>query len=104
MPTEGGFMDQNTFVIFAELRRDHFDEILQTLKRYFEHIESGRQGDDWIGIHIDNDTIEIDSFYSMELEIKGKLQHLVVVSQFLQQMAQDWIIQIFDPPKNDMTR
>jgi len=97
-------MDLNSFVIFAELRRDHFYEILQTLMGQFEHIESGRQGDDWIWIHVGNDKIEIDSFYSMELEVKGKYQHLTVVTQILQQMDNKWIIQIFDPPKIDFTR
>ena len=45
-------MAQEEFVIFAEIRRDHFDEILQSLIGQFKDIESGRQGDDWIWIHL----------------------------------------------------
>lgn len=97
-------MNQDDFVIFAELDRDKFDEILQTLMKHFEHIESGRQGDDWIWIHLADDKIEIDSFYSMNLEVKGKPGHLPVVSQILAQLQTDLILKVFDPPKVDPTR
>ncbi|HAV77399.1 MAG TPA: hypothetical protein DCX53_08600 [Anaerolineae bacterium] len=97
-------MDQDEFVIFAVLNRDHFDEILKPLTEQFKDIESGRQGDDWIWVHLGDDKIEIDSFYSMELEVKGKRKHYMVVMQAIQKLAKDSIIQIFDPPKVDMTR
>lgn len=63
--------DQDEFVIFAELHRDKFDEILQSLTGPFKDIQFGSQGDDWIWIHLGDDKIEIDSFYSMELDVKG---------------------------------
>lgn len=98
-------IDQNEFVLFAELNRDHFDEILQSLTEQFEDIQSGRQGDDWIWIHLDDDKIEIDSFYSINnLDIKGKYKHYSVAKQVLQNIKKDWIIKIFDPPKPDPTR
>lgn len=97
-------MNKEEFVIFAELKRDKFEEILYALKEHFEDIQSGRQGDDWIWIHLGEDKIEIDSFYSMELEVKGKYKHLEIAKQILQNMENDWIIQEFDPPKIDMTR
>ena len=98
-------MNQDDFVIFAELHRDNFDEILQSLTEQFKNIQSGRQGDDWIWIHLtDDDKIEIDSFFSMQLEVKGKYQHIPVVRQILHKMKDDWILQVFNPPKIDMTR
>lgn len=97
-------MNQDDFVIFAELNRDHFDEILQTLQKRFEYIEHGRQGDDWIWVHLENDKLEIDSFYSMNLEVKGRYEHTPVVGQILQALKDDWILQVFDPPKFDLTR
>ena len=97
-------MNQDDFVIFAELNRDHFDEILQTLTEHFENIQSGRQGDDWIWIHLDDDKIEIDSFYSMELEVKGKYKYVTIARQIIRIMDNNWILQVFDPPKMDLTR
>jgi hypothetical protein len=97
-------MHQNDFVIFAELNRDHFDEMLRTLADHFDDIQSGRQGDDWIWVHLGEDKIEIDSFYSMELEVKGKYKHLAVARQIIQSMDGNWILQVFDPPRMDLTR
>ena len=96
-------MNQDDSVIFAELNRDKFDEIVQTLTKHFENIEYGRQGDDWIWIHFAEDKIEIDSFFSMELEIKGKYKQLETAMQVIQKMDGSWIIQVFNPPKIDTT-
>ena len=97
-------MNQDEFVIFAELSRDHFDEILQSLMGQFKNIQSGRQGDDWIWIHLGEDRIEIDSFYSMELEVKGKRKHYTTAMQAIQTLDDRCILQVFDPPKIDLTR
>ena len=97
-------MNQDDFVIFAELNRDHFDEILQTLTEHFENIQSGRQGDDWIWIHLGDDKIEIDPFYSMELEVKGKYRYIEIAGQIIQRIKDNWILHVFDPPKMDLTR
>ena len=97
-------MNSDDFVIFAELNRNHFDNILQTLKEHFQNIQSGRQGDDWIWIHLGEDRIEIDSFYSMELDVKGKYKYIAVARQIIQSMKSEWIRQVFDPPRMDMTR
>jgi hypothetical protein len=97
--------NQDEFVIFAELYRDNFDEILQSLTDQFKDIQSGRQGDDWIWIHLtEDDKIEIDSFFSMQLEVKGKYKHQATATQILQNMEDNWVIQVFDPPKIDLTR
>ena len=97
-------MDQEDLVIFAELNRDRFDEITQMLSAHFADMEFGSQGDDWIWIHLGEDKIEIDSFYSMSLELKGKYKHLEIAMQIIQSMDDNWIVQIFDPPKNGRTR
>ena len=97
-------MNQDDFVIFAELNRDRFDEIVQTLMSHFENIQFGSQGDDWIWIHLADDKIEIDSFFSMNLEVKGRYTYLPVIERILQMLKEDWILKVFDPPKIDTTR
>src|SRR5215510_5371871 len=97
-------MNQDEFVIFAQLKRERFDEILQTLMDHYQSIDYGRQGDDWIWIYLANDKIEIDSFYSMNLEVKGKRKQYMVAMQILHKMENDWTLQVFDPPKIDKTR
>jgi hypothetical protein len=72
--------------------------------RHFENIEYGRQGDDWIWVHLADDKIEIDSFFSMNLEVRGKSYQYQFAMQILRQMKDDWILRVFDPPKIDTTR
>ena len=98
-------LDSDDFVIFAELRRDNFDEIVRSVMEQFKDIQSGSQGDDWIWLHLsDDDKIEIDSFFSMQLEVKGKYKYLETVHKVTQLLNKNWIIQVFDPPKIDTTR
>ena len=97
-------MNQDEDVIFAELDRDKFDPILQSLQRHFHDIQFGRQGDDWIWIHFADEKIEIDSFYSMDLEIKGKRKQYAIAREILNKIEKEHVIQVFDPPKVDLTK
>lgn len=95
---------QEEFVIFAELKRDYFDEIRHQVENHYATIQYGSQGDDWIWLHYDDGKIEIDSFYSMELEMKGPKNKQDFANEILSWMQPKWIITRFDPPKIDMTR
>lgn len=97
-------MKQGEFVIFAELNREKFEEILKTLQTHFSDIQFGRQGDDYIWINFSNEKIEIDSFYSMNLEVKGKRKHYSIAKEILARLDEDCIHEIFDPPKVDLTK
>lgn len=97
-------MAQDDFVIFAELDREKFEDILDRLMKYFQNIQFGRQGDDWIWIHVEDDRVEIDSFTSMQLEVKGRQKHSKTVKTILQLLEKDWILNRFDPPQKDLTR
>lgn len=97
-------MEENEFVIFAELERDNFEEILARLMQYYPGIQSGRQGDDWIWVHFDDEKVEIDSFTSMQLEVKAKRRQTAVVRKLLSLMEPGWVLQVFDPPREDLTR
>jgi hypothetical protein len=97
-------ISQDDFVIFAELDRERFDEIVQTLIKHFRDIQYGRQGDDWIWINLPDGKIEIDSFFSMQLEVKGVYKQQMIVKQILQNLNERCILQVFDPPKIDTTR
>jgi len=97
-------MDENTFVIFAELDRDKFEDILDRLMKFYPSIQFGRQGDDWIWVHVKEDKIEIDSFFSNQLEVKGMQKHTETVQHILKVIEKEWILKRFDPPKEDLTR
>ncbi|MBL8092372.1 MAG: hypothetical protein JNJ43_18710 [Anaerolineales bacterium] len=97
-------MNQDEFVIFAELNRDKFDSILKSLQKHFSNMQFGRQGDDWIWIHFSDEKIEIDSFYSMNLELKGKRKQYATAKEILSKIEKDYVLEVFDPPKEDLTK
>lgn len=97
-------MDENGHVIFAELNRDKFEDILDRLMKFYPSVQFGRQGDDWIWIHVEDDKIEIDTFFSEQLEVKGRQRHSKTIKHILQVIEKEWILKRFDPPKADLTR
>ena len=97
-------MDENEHVIFAELNRDKFEDILDRLMKFYPSVQFGRQGDDWIWIHVEDDKIEIDTFFSEQLEVKGRQKHSKTVKHILQIIEKEWILKRYDPPKADSTR
>jgi hypothetical protein len=97
-------MDRDEFVIFAELNRDRFASILQSLQKSFADIQYGRQGDDWIWVNFSDERIEIDSFFSMNLEVKGKRNQSVFAKNVLSKIHTGDVIEVFDPPKVDLTK
>lgn len=96
-------MDQNEKVIFAELDRNYFDSIVEVLKTNFKNIRFGSQGDDWIWITKKGIKIEIDSFYSFNLEVKGPRKGFVLVQKILKLINSNCIKKIFDVPYLDKT-
>ncbi|MBL8062880.1 MAG: hypothetical protein JNK32_07675 [Anaerolineales bacterium] len=97
-------MKQDDFVIFAELKREKFEDILERLMKLFQQIQFGRQGDDWIWVHFTDGKIDIDTFHSENMQVKGKLSQLKSAKEVLDALEKDWIIKKFSPPQNDLTR
>ena len=97
-------MTQDEHVIFAELKREKFEDILDRLMKFYPSIQFGRQVDDWIWLHLEEDKIEIDSFFSEQLELKGKRKYSKTIQHILQVIDKEWVLKRFDPPKVDLTR
>lgn len=97
-------MDQNEQVIFAVLERKHFDAIVAALARHFGEIEYGSQGDDWIWIERRDVRIAIDSFFSMQLDVKGPRRGYGLAQEILSLMKPEWIETVYAPPITDPTQ
>ena len=96
-------MDQNDKVIFAELLREFFELIVEALRKQFSDLKYGSQGDDWIWIERNEMKIEIDSFYTLELEVKGPRRAYGLVEELMHLMNNEWILTKYDTPKVDLT-
>lgn len=97
-------MEQSEYVIFGELDPDAFELIVARLGGHFEHLQYGRQGDDWIWINYAHGRIEIDTFGAMVLEVKGRRRDYGVVRELFHQLDNAWIRRIFMPPRVDPGR
>lgn len=97
-------MKQDDFVIFAELNREKFEDILERLMKFYQMVQFGRQGDDWIWVHFSDGKIDIDSFSSDNLQVKGKKTQARSAKELLEYLEKDWVIKKFNPPQPDLTR
>ncbi|MBE9194883.1 hypothetical protein IQ219_06075 [Synechocystis sp. LEGE 06083] len=97
-------MDQNEWVIFAELRRSDFELVVSILSDYFPRLEWGSQCDDWLWIYRQDYKLEIDSFSSMELEVKGPRKASGLAQEVLSLLPPSVFLQVFERPKLDFTR
>lgn len=97
-------MKQDDFVIFAELNREKFEDILERLMKFYQMVQFGRQGDDWIWVHFNDGKIDIDSFSSDNLQVKGKKTQARSAKELLEYLEKEWVIKKFNPPQPDLTR
>ena len=75
-------------MIFAEIQYEqHYSEVharlVDILSSTFPDLESGLQGDSWVWICEGDEKVEIDTFHSMQHQIKsssraGKLAHKII--------------------------
>lgn len=97
-------MKQDEFVIFAELDREKFEDILERLMKFYQMVQFGRQGDDWIWVHFPDGKIDIDSFSSDQLQVKGKKTQAKSAREILSYLDKEWVTKKFNPPQPDLTR
>ena len=96
-------INQNEQVIFAELRRSDFEIIVSILSARFRRMIWGPQGDDWIWIFSKGYKLEIDSFYSLHLDVRGPRRSYGLVREILHSLPSSTIIKEFEIPKGDLT-
>jgi hypothetical protein len=89
-------------IAFAIIEHDQnysvvYNELLQHIKSHFAHVESGLQGDAWIWVTQEKQKVAVDTFHSMQFEIKsdGKNALLQAVIDSLQKK---YPVHIYDTP------
>jgi hypothetical protein len=97
-------MEQNEWIIFAELRRSNFEWIVSILSDHFPRLEWSSQCDDWLWIYRRDYKLEIDSFSSMELEVKGPRKAYSLAQEVLHLSPPSVFIDVFECPRFDFTR
>jgi hypothetical protein len=63
-------------MVFADLKypgryEDIHDDLLSFLRKRFDHVEGGLQGDSWIWVWLNEEKVAVDTFSSMTHQIKS---------------------------------
>ncbi len=96
--------NQEEIVIFGELDESNFTLIEAALKERYPRVMSGQQGDSWIWVFHRSGKIEIDTFYSYKLEIRGARKQFGLAHEIINLIRPLCPVKVFDPPKVDETR
>jgi len=89
-------------IAFAIIEHDQsydviYNELLQHIKSHFAHVESGIQGDAWIWITEEEKKVAVDTFSSMQFEIKSDGKNALLHS-VIDTTQQKYPVHIYDTP------
>jgi hypothetical protein len=91
-------------MIFAEMifSQDYSElhfELVEYLSLKFEKIEHGLQGDSWIWILNKDDKVAIDTFYSMQHQIKSSNKTNKLVNSVIEHLQQKYQLKTYPKPE-----
>jgi hypothetical protein len=89
-------------MIFAEFNHasdysDFYPELSGFIRANFENVESGLQGDAWIHIQDGGEQVQLDTFNSMQFQIKSK-SSCVLVYAVIKIIAEKYELKELDKP------
>jgi len=76
---------------------DFYNELLDHIKRHFAHVESGIQGDAWIYVTQEEQTVAVDTFCSMQFEIKSDGKNALLQS-VIDTIQEKYPVRIYNTP------
>ncbi|WP_339723613.1 hypothetical protein [uncultured Paraglaciecola sp.] len=78
---------------------DFHDELVNYLKTRFEPVKSGLQGDSWIEISENNETVTVDTFLSMKHQIKSSKVDSTLVKMVIDYLCLKYKVVVFSSPE-----
>ena len=86
-------------MVYAEFTREpDFGALVELLQIHFDQVSYGRQGDDWIWVEEDDCKVEIDTFWSMQLQIKTASADCTLIKRVLDLIETKFPVQRFSEP------
>lgn len=86
-----------SFAFIDRRETEFYYELLDYLKQHFSEIESGIQCDAWIWIFQDNQKVAIDTFDSMEFEIKSDKMNPLLL-KVIEVLQENYRVHVFSEP------
>lgn len=95
-------MEWGSAVIFAELQvTQHYSaihvELHTCLAIRFPRVEHGLQGDSWLWVWEGDERVSVDTFTSMQHQVKAP-KSTPLVQRVVEALARQYRLQRFDPP------
>ena len=92
-------------MIFAELTHDRpygevHGELVEWIRRHFEQVEAGLQGDSWIWIHDDGHKVAVDTFSAMRHQVKSDVSG-PLVQRVIEVLERRYPIHIEPSPRDE---
>jgi hypothetical protein len=89
-------------MIFAEFNQasdyaDFYPELVSFARANFENVESGLQGDAWIHIQKGTEQVQLDTFSSMQFQVKSK-DECDLVYAVIKVIAARYELKVLDKP------
>ena len=78
-----------------------YSELLSFVGEHFKNIESGLQGDAYIWIELGNEKVSIDTFNSMQFQIKSNKSDGVLLEKVLLKLKEKYQIDLYKEPYED---
>lgn len=91
-------------MIFAELQYDqHYSDVHASLVEFieskFDRVEHGLQGDSWIWVFNDEERVAIDTFSSMQHQVKAEESNSDFVHKVIDALSTEFQVVVNTPPK-----
>ena len=77
---------------------DFYAELLEFIKAHFNNVESGLQGDAYIWISAGSEKVSLDTFTSMNFEIKANALSSTLVELVIETIQKQYIVRRYGEP------
>ena len=90
-------------MIFGEVQsQKHYSkfypDLVRFISRYFNNVEAGIQGDAWIHVSKDDQSVDIDTFTSMNFEVKAQLASRSLAFEIIEILAKEFDVTVHINP------
>lgn len=91
-------------MIIAEIQYDqHYSDVhaglVEFLSSHFSKLESGLQGDSWIWIHEGDEKVAVDTFSSMQHQLKTNAPNGNLIRKVIDALATKYNLKVYEEPE-----
>ncbi|MBU2714136.1 hypothetical protein [Zooshikella harenae] len=91
-------------MIFAEIKYDdHYEDfhvpLLKYVRNNFKHVDSGLQSDSWIWVYEEGNKVAIDTFSSVNHQIKSDKQDNPLIQKVISILQKKYNVIVYSEPE-----